>query len=223
MPLGLHYSDQHRFRERVSLQVNSPLPIPPLPGEQGAPQPSEEEIVEYGEQAFDRAWCSEITKLLKSEMSRCNQDQETWEDREIVWRARRMVHVYRVSQGQAPSGPQPYEQALLGSRRVRAAWQFKSKNEPGTTEKFEKRFREHHHEMNQLGLRSWEISNRKERIQKRSLFKNIAYWIWSISSSHALAVASSGIRQSPRGERLTLPTFGPGGRVERLNCWLMKR
>lgn len=181
VPLGLHYSDQHRFRERVSLQVNSPLPIPPLPGEEGAPQPSEEEIVEYGEQAFDRAWCSEITKLLKSEMSRCNQAQETWEDREIVWRARRMVHVYRVSQGQAPSGPQPYEQALLGSRRVRAAWQFKSKNEPGTTEKFEKRFREHHHEMNQLGLRSWEISNRKERIQKRSLFKNIAYWIWSIS------------------------------------------
>ena len=39
VPLGLHYSDQHRFRERVSLQVNQPLPIPPLPGEEGAPAP----------------------------------------------------------------------------------------------------------------------------------------------------------------------------------------
>ena len=37
------------------------------------------------------------------------------------------------------------------------------------------------------------------------------------------ASASSGIRQSPRGERLTVPTFGPAGRVVRLNCWSKKR
>jgi len=35
--------------------------------------------------------------------------------------------------------------------------------------------------------------------------------------------ASLGIRQSPRGLRETLPTFGPSGRHERLNCWLKKR
>ena len=27
------------------------------------------------------------------------------------------------------------------------------------------------------------------------------------------------MRQSPRGERDTEPTFGPSGRQERLNCW----
>ena len=37
---------------------------------------------------------------------------------------------------------------------------------------------------------------------------------------NASAVASSGMRQSPRGDRLTVPTFGPGGSVVRLNCWL---
>ena len=37
------------------------------------------------------------------------------------------------------------------------------------------------------------------------------------------AQASLGIRQSPRGLRLTLPTFGPSGRQERLNCWAKKR
>ena len=31
--------------------------------------------------------------------------------------------------------------------------------------------------------------------------------------------ASDGIRQSPRGESVTVPTFGPSGRQERLNCW----
>lgn len=33
--------------------------------------------------------------------------------------------------------------------------------------------------------------------------------------------ASLGIRQSPRGERLTEPTFGPSGTQDRLN-WLAK-
>src|SRR6516225_9516070 len=39
--------------------------------------------------------------------------------------------------------------------------------------------------------------------------------------SHSAAAASLGMRQSPRGERLIEPTFGPSGRQERLN-WLAK-
>ncbi|MNP82856.1 hypothetical protein D3C76_1816280 [compost metagenome] len=45
----------------------------------------------------------------------------------------------------------------------------------------------------------------------------------STSFSHSAAEASLGIRQSPRGERLTVPTFGPSGKQERLNCWEKKR
>ena len=40
----------------------------------------------------------------------------------------------------------------------------------------------------------------------------------SHSFCHTAEDASEGIRQSPRGDRLTLPTFGPSGRHERLNC-----
>ena len=35
--------------------------------------------------------------------------------------------------------------------------------------------------------------------------------------------ASLGIRQSPRGDRLTDPTFGPSGNADRLNCCEKKR
>ena len=45
----------------------------------------------------------------------------------------------------------------------------------------------------------------------------------STSRSQRAEVASEGMRQSPRGERQTEPTFGPSGRHERLNCWLKKR
>jgi len=46
---------------------------------------------------------------------------------------------------------------------------------------------------------------------------------YSNEFSHTAATASDGIRQSPRGESATLPTFTPSGRQERLNCWAKKR
>ena len=95
VPIGLHYSDQHSFRERVSLQINRPLEAPPLPQAEGAPKPSEEELNQHGEQAHDRAWCNEVTSLLQTEINRTSHAQESWEDRELVWRARRMIHTIR--------------------------------------------------------------------------------------------------------------------------------
>ncbi len=41
--------------------------------------------------------------------------------------------------------------------------------------------------------------------------------LYSTCCSHNAALASLGMRQSPRGERLTVPTLGPSGRQERLN------
>lgn len=40
---------------------------------------------------------------------------------------------------------------------------------------------------------------------------------------HASTKASLGIRQSPRGDRDTDPTFGPSGIQDRLNCWEKNR
>ena len=45
----------------------------------------------------------------------------------------------------------------------------------------------------------------------------------SASRSHSALTASDGIRQSPRGDSETVPTFGPSGRHERLNCCVKKR
>jgi len=45
----------------------------------------------------------------------------------------------------------------------------------------------------------------------------------STSASHSAALASLGMRQSPRGDNATEPTLGPSGIAERLNCWLKKR
>ena len=95
VPIGLHYSDQHSFRERVSLQINRPVETPPMPLQEGAPVPDEGELDAYGEKAHDRAWCKEVTSMLQTEINRISHAQESWEDRELVWRARRMIHTIR--------------------------------------------------------------------------------------------------------------------------------
>ena len=46
---------------------------------------------------------------------------------------------------------------------------------------------------------------------------------FSSSAIHSVLQASLGIRQSPRGDSVTEPTFGPSGRQLRLNCWAKKR
>ena len=47
--------------------------------------------------------------------------------------------------------------------------------------------------------------------------------IFSSSAIHKALQASLGMRQSPRGDSVTDPTFGPSGRQLRLNCWAKKR
>ena len=92
-----------------------------------------------------------------------------------------MIHVHRSAKENVPIGPIPYGRALLGSRRVRAAWQYQSLNDLERTERIKGDFLTHHYEMKELGLRSWEISNRKERSSKRAMVKSFAYWVWSIA------------------------------------------
>ena len=41
----------------------------------------------------------------------------------------------------------------------------------------------------------------------------------SAAIGFATALRENGIRQSPRGESATLPTLGPSGRQDLLNCW----
>ncbi len=53
--------------------------------------------------------------------------------------------------------------------------------------------------------------------------KKLSFYLFSSSPIHSSTWASLGMRQSARGLRLTVPTLGPSGMQERLNCWEKKR
>ncbi|MPM33822.1 hypothetical protein SDC9_80403 [bioreactor metagenome] len=61
-------------------------------------------------------------------------------------------------------------------------------------------------------------SKGQKQIQQKRHQHSSSSW-----ASHRAATASEGMRQSPRGDRVTEPTLGPSGRQERLNCWEKKR
>ena len=56
-----------------------------------------------------------------------------------------------------------------------------------------------------------------------AIIKEYLNYSLGIDSNHPAGSASEGIRQSPRGDRLTVPTFGPSGTHDRLNCWRKNR
>ena len=56
-------------------------------------------------------------------------------------------------------------------------------------------------------------SHIRQLVSSLFLYSNV-----SNSFNHKVAQASLGMRKSPLGETPTLPTFGPSGRQERLNC-----
>ena len=55
--------------------------------------------------------------------------------------------------------------------------------------------------------------------EKEALSRLFSYSSVSSSAIQRAALASDGIRQSPRGDRAAEPTLGPSGTQLRLNCW----
>jgi len=126
VPVGLHYSDASRFRERALVSVHQPMSMPPLPGEEGAPTPTNEQIAEFGADiAAERAWVNAVTESLGTELQRSSQGLDTWEDRKLLWRARGLLSVHRNRMLGRKTGA-TYAEAVMGARRARAAWLWRT-------------------------------------------------------------------------------------------------
>ena len=71
-------------------------------------------------------------------------------------------------------------------------------------------------------------SSRKKPVQRLPLNRSfygacVLLYSASASVSQSFALASLGMRQSPRGLKVTEPTLTPSGRQLRLNCWVKNR
>jgi len=179
VPVGLHYSDANRFRERALVTVHPPMEMPPLPGEEGCPTPSTELIEEFGaEVAADRAWVLTVTDSLSVEMERSSLGLNTWEDRKLLWRTRGLVSIHR-NRAMGRTSKATYAEAVLGARRTRAAWLYLQQTDPDKAENMREKVATHSEKMDKFGLKEHELYDRDTKPGPVDLVKAIFQIIWS--------------------------------------------
>ena len=178
IPVGLHYSDPNRFRERALVEVHSPMKIPPLPGENGAPAPSEQMISDFGkEDANDRAWVQSVTANLGGELQRTSHGLDSWEDRKLLWRTRGLVSVHR-NRAEGRNRKATFEEAVLGARRMRAAWLYLQETEPNRANELRSKVERHAEIMQSYGLSEYELYDRNKRPGLLSMISAMIQFTW---------------------------------------------
>ncbi len=179
VPIGIHYTDQHKFRERATIQVNRQMRLPPLPGEEGAPIPDDDLRKNHPDDCEDRAWIDEVTELIRIELHRCNHAEESWEERDLAWRTRSMVRAYRMADTGTKISRPSHSESVLGARRVRAAWHWLRVNNEVEAGRLRSQMENYDSILKEYNLQPWEIQDRHMRKSKKELVTNFMNLVWS--------------------------------------------
>jgi len=184
VPIGLHYTDANRFRERALVEVHAPMKLPPLPGETGAPIAEQGIIDEFGDdEAADRAWVLAVTRNLGAELERTSLGLDSWEDRKLLWRTRGLVSVHR-NRSEGRKTRATYAEAVLGARRMRAAWFHLIEEQRELSESLRSQVEAHAATMRNYGLKEHELYDRTTEPGMIGLLSAglqfIWCWIWML-------------------------------------------
>jgi len=181
IPIGLHYTDQHRFRERALMEIHRAIETPPLPGEDNAPEVNEKLVKEFGsEAAGDRAWVLAVTDIIETELNRTSIGMESWGDRHMLWRTRSLVHQARRAKAGKGPARQPYAEAIVAARRVRAVYQWLEHEQPEKADEMRDLVQQHHRSMKEYDLKEFEMFQRRKRPSPLRLIRSLCWlsWCW---------------------------------------------
>ena len=155
IPVGIHYSKKHYFRERVALTVERPIEV-------------------TGSK-------DELSEIISGEISRASLSREDWKDRELIWKARSIIQAERRRQNPEMEKIVTYGQGVMGARRVRAAWEWLAKNDPKECAKLEQRTREHMYKLEKLDLKPHHVDTRPMSVTTKGFAKSIFLFLFAWS------------------------------------------
>lgn len=155
IPVGIHYSKKHLFRERVALTVERPIEI-------------------HGD-------VESLSKIISGEISRASLSRDDWKDRELIWKARSIIHAERLRTNPNLSDLATYGEGVIGARRVRAAWEWMAINNPEKCKDLETRTRSHMSRLDSLDLRPHHVDNRPQSVTTYGFLKSIFLWLFAWS------------------------------------------
>ncbi len=155
IPIGIHYSQRFRFRERVALTIERPIEI--------------------------SGSVDELSAVIAGEISRASLSSDEWKDRELIWKARSIIHAERVRRDPDLELRTSYGEGVIGARRVRAAWEWLAIEDPDKCKSLESRTRRHMSEIRNLGLEPRHIDARPESVTLRGFINSIWWWLFAWS------------------------------------------
>ena len=182
IPVGLHYSNSQKFRERAAVILERPMQLPPIP------EPKEE---------LDKIWIDEVTNSIDSELNRASHSKTSWEERRLIWKARSVVYAERIKQTGGKMKKPSYSESVIGARRMRAGWEFISKQEPEKTETLVTNSIEHFDEVESLGITPFDVAAKPEKPSIFGYLKAITIWVWSAAWMLGLVTWSAVIGNVP--------------------------
>ena len=181
IPVGLHYSNSQKFRERAAVILERPMELPDIPEDQ----------------EMDKQWIEQVTESIDSELNRASHSKTSWEERHLIWKARSVVYAERIKQTGGKMKKPSYSESVIGARRMRAGWEFVSKEEPDKTESLVTKSIEHFEEIESLGLSPFDVAAKPKKPSFLGYFKAISIWIWSAAWMLGLVTWSAVIGNVP--------------------------
>ena len=155
IPVGIHYSKKHYFRERVALSVERPIEIT-------GPK-------------------NKLSEIISGEISRASLSREDWKDRELIWKARSIIQAERRRKNPELEKIVTYGQGVLGARRVRAAWEWLAQNDSKECAKLEYRTKEHMSKLEKLDLKPHHVDSRPMSVTTKGFAKSIFFFLFAWS------------------------------------------
>lgn len=155
IPVGIHYSKKHLFRERVALTVERPIEI--------------EGDVES------------LSKVISGEISRSSLSRDDWKDRELIWKARSIIHAERLRKNPEITEVLTYGEGVIGARRVRAAWEWMAINNQEKCRDLESRTRSHMEKLEFLDLKPHHVDDRPQSVTTYGFLRSIFLWLFAWS------------------------------------------
>ena len=157
IPVGLHYSNSQKFRERGQSPrtADATSEIPPVVEDQ------EQQIL------LDKEWVVTVTESIESELKRASLSKTSWEERRMIWLARSVVHAERAIQSGEKIQRPSFSESVIGARRMRAGWEYYSTKNPEKIGPLVDKSKQHFAELESIEATPYDVAAKPE---KPSLF-----------------------------------------------------
>ena len=169
IPVGLHYSNSNKFRERGAVILERAMDLPEIPVRIGE---------DNEDSNADQSWVLEVTKSIEAELKRASLSKTTWQERRLIWLARSVAHAERaVRSGERIQRPS-YAESVLGARRLRAGWEYYNAKDPEKIASLVIKSKSHFAELESIEATPYDVAAKPEKPAFLGYATAFIAWIW---------------------------------------------